>query len=81
MRIVSWNIRAGGGSRIEDPRKRAYTWWSPNAGNGFRLDQAFPNRELLPEIRRVRYVWGMVAGSERRDALSDHATLIVDIDA
>ena len=30
-------------------------------------------------LRRVRYVWGTVAGSERRDALSDHAALIVDL--
>ncbi len=65
--------------RLLHPRKRIYTWYSPNAGNGFRLDQAFPNPELLPRLRRVRYVWGTVAGSERRDALSDHAAMIVDL--
>ncbi len=65
--------------RLLHPRKRAYTWYSPNAGNGFRLDQAFANRELLPRLRRVRYLWGTVGSSARRDALSDHAALIVDL--
>ncbi len=30
--------------------KRAYTWYSPNGGNGFRLDEAFVNRRLLPRL-------------------------------
>jgi exonuclease III len=65
--------------RLRHPRKRAYTWYSPNAGNGFRLDQAFPNEKLLPRLRQVRYLWGTLAGSDRREVLSDHAALIVDI--
>jgi exonuclease III len=60
--------------------ERAYTWYSPNGGNGFRLDQAFINRRLLPRLHDARYVWGSPAeGEARRDALSDHAALIVDL--
>ena len=65
--------------RLLHPRARAYTWYSPNAGNGFRLDQAFVNQELLPRLKEVRYVWGTAANAERRDALSDHAAMIVDL--
>jgi exonuclease III len=57
---------------------RAYTWYSPNGRNGFRLDQAFVNRGLAPRLRDVRYVWGRPAGA-RREALSDHAALLLDI--
>lgn len=59
--------------------RRAYTWYSPNAGNGFRLDQAFCNAALLPRLRAVRHVWGRVERDARRDALSDHAALVVDL--
>jgi exonuclease III len=57
--------------------ERAYTWYSPNAGNGFRLDQAFVNRALLPRVREVCYRWG--GSARRRDALSDHAALLLDL--
>jgi exodeoxyribonuclease-3 len=61
---------------------RVYTWYSPNRGNGFRLDQAFVNRLLLPRLRDARYVWGQpCTGAARRDALSDHAALLLDLDA
>ncbi len=63
--------------------RREYTWYSPNAGNGFRLDQAFVHRSLLPSVRAVRHEWGREAGASsetRRDALSDHAALIVDFE-
>lgn len=56
----------------------AYTWYSPNAGNGFRLDQCFINGALLPRLRGARYKWG---SAERRDGLSDHAALIVDLES
>ncbi len=65
--------------RLLHPKARSYTWYSPNAGNGFRLDQAFVNPELLPRLREVRYVWGTAANEMRRDALSDHAAMIVDL--
>ncbi|PKN78461.1 MAG: hypothetical protein CVU47_12235 [Chloroflexi bacterium HGW-Chloroflexi-9] len=61
------------------PQAREFTWYSPNAGNGFRLDQAFVNRALQPRVVGVRHEWGRDAGDARRDALSDHAALIVDL--
>ena len=57
----------------------AYTWYSPNRGNGFRLDEGFVNRWLIGRLTEARYVWGQAeSGSSRRDALSDHAALILD---
>jgi exonuclease III len=56
---------------------RAYTWYSPNGGNGFRIDQAFLNRALQPRLRRFRYDWG------RRPLgrpASDHAAMVLDLD-
>ncbi len=35
--------------------ERFYTWYSPNGGNGFRLDLAVLNRCLLPRLRALRY--------------------------
>jgi len=51
---------------------RAYTWYSPNGRNGFRIDQAFVNPQLLPRLARARHVWG-------RDRCSDHAALLIDL--
>jgi len=65
--------------------ERGYTWYSPNGGNGFRIDQAFVNSALHPRLRDARHEWGRAAGGRgrrgRRDALSDHAALLVDLDA
>jgi exonuclease III len=58
---------------------RAYTWYSPNGRNGFRIDQAFLNASLLPRLRDAAYVWGRTRRRGRLDALSDHAALIVDL--
>ena len=64
--------------------RRAYTWYSPNGGNGFRIDQAFVNRALQPRLRSASYAWGAPAnghsGTARRHALSDHAALMVDLE-
>jgi exonuclease III len=61
--------------------ERAYTWYSPNAGNGFRLDQAFLNPALLERLGTVRHEWGRRRpGRRRTTALSDHAALIVDLE-
>lgn len=57
---------------------RAYTWHSPNGKNGFRIDQAFVNAALLARLEDAAYVWGRAA-RRRRDALSDHAALIIDL--
>lgn len=68
------------GFRRLHPQARAYTWYSPQKENGFRLDQAFLNESFLPHIDQIRYTWGMPQiPSERRDALSDHAALLVDL--
>jgi exonuclease III len=58
--------------------QREYTWYSPNRGNGFRLDQAFVHRALLSRVTTVEYRWGS-DGSTRRDALSDHAAIVLEI--
>ena len=56
-------------------RTRAYTWYSPNGRNGFRLDQGFLSRGLLPRLTRVSHLWG----GRRRAGLSDHAALLIDL--
>jgi len=65
-------------------KERGYTWYSPNGGNGFRIDQAFVNSALRPRLRDARHEWGRAPGGRgrraRRDALSDHAALLVDLD-
>lgn len=60
-------------------RRRAYTWYSPNGRNGFRIDQAFLNAPLMRRVREARYVWGRVVRGARQDAISDHAALVVDL--
>lgn len=61
--------------------RRAFTWYSPNGGNGFRLDQAFLNPGLHDRLTHVRYQWGKPRGERaaRREILSDHAALILDV--
>ena len=59
--------------------RRAYTWYSPNGRNGFRLDEAFVNRALLPRMLGARYRWGRTEAGAPREALSDHAALIVEL--
>ena len=60
--------------------KRVYTWYSYK-NNGFRLDQAFLNPTMLPALQALRYEWGHnSAAPERRDGLSDHAALIMDLE-
>lgn len=58
---------------------RAYTWYSPNGRNGFRIDQAFVNAALLERLHDAAYVWGGAAQRRRRDLLSDHAALLVEL--
>jgi exodeoxyribonuclease-3 len=65
--------------RFVHGERRAYTWYSPNGRNGFRIDQAFVNDALLPRLKRAAYVWGRAARNGSREALSDHAALIVDL--
>lgn len=58
---------------------RAYTWYSPNGRNGFRIDQAFVNAALLARLKDASYVWGGASRRGRRTALSDHAALLIDL--
>lgn len=58
-------------------RSRAYTWYSPNGGNGFRIDQAFLNPALRDRLRTFRYDWGRRARITGRPA-SDHAAMVLD---
>jgi exonuclease III len=62
--------------RAED---RIYTWYSPNGDNGFRIDQAFVNAPLRARLKDAVYVWGGPRRRLRRDALSDHAALVIDL--
>jgi len=60
---------------------RTYTWYSPNGRNGFRLDQAFIHRSLMPRLVDTRYEWARSSqDEERRDAISDHAAMIVELE-
>jgi exonuclease III len=59
--------------------ERTYTWYSPNGANGFRIDQAFVNAPLLARLKEAVYVWGGPRHGARRDILSDHAALLVDL--
>jgi hypothetical protein len=60
---------------------RTYTWYSPNGRNGFRIDQAFVNAPLLAHLDGAAYRWGGSRRHGRRDFLSDHAALLVDLGA
>lgn len=59
---------------------RAYTWYSPNRGNGFRIDQAFVNPELLSSLAGARHAWGGPGPARARaGSPSDHAALLLDL--
>lgn len=58
---------------------RVYTWYSPNRGNGFRLDQGFVHQSMTHLLVEARYHWGGdITIGNRRDILSDHAALVLD---
>lgn len=57
--------------------QRAYTWYSPNGRNGFRLDQAFVNLHLIDKVEAFQYVWG---NDDAHRQLSDHAAILLDLD-
>ena len=60
--------------------RREYTWYSQR-NNGFRLDYAFSCPRLTPGLTQLQHAWGQVpAQPERRDGLSDHAAIILDLD-
>jgi hypothetical protein len=59
--------------------ERAFTWYSPNGWNGFRLDQAFVNRALLPRVKGIAHDWGWRRRPGRGLGLSDHAAVLLDL--
>ncbi len=61
--------------RERNPEAREFTWYSPNAGNGFRLDHVFASPPMQARIRDVRY-----SHIEREEGLSDHSIMILDCD-
>ena len=56
---------------------RAYSWYSPNGRNGFRIDQAFANPDFSSRIATMRYDWGGRPG--RRRGPSDHAAIVLEL--
>lgn len=59
--------------------RREYTWYS-HRNNGFRLDYAFLSPDFAPSLTKTEHVWGHnPVEPERREGLSDHAALIVDV--
>jgi len=59
--------------------RREYTWYS-HRNNGFRLDHAFCSPQLVPAVIGLRHAWGRDPEQpDRRDALSDHAALLIDL--
>ena len=68
--------------RLVHGSKREFTWYSPGHDNGFRLDQAFVSPQLIDRVTDVRHLWVEDKDQlQRRDAVSDHAALIVEFDA
>ncbi len=71
LRTLGW----GDAFRQLRGRARAYSWYSPNGRNGFRLDQAFLSPVLLSRLKSATHEWG----GGRSARLSDHAALLVDL--
>lgn len=68
--------------RLVHGAKREFTWYSPGHDNGFRLDQAFISPELVERLIDVQHLWVSDEDQRgRRDAVSDHAALVVDFDS
>lgn len=80
-----WMVGIGGrgwsdGFRHLHGDRREYTWYS-HRNNGYRLDQAYTCPQLTPTVKRLRHAWGLDPDRPaRRDGLSDHAALILDLD-
>lgn len=65
--------------RMLQPEGREFTWYSPNGKNGFRLDQMFVHPRLEKKVTHFSHHWvGDSVG--RRDAVSDHAALVLSVD-
>jgi exodeoxyribonuclease-3 len=58
--------------RQANPDGREYSWYSPQAKNGFRLDHAFASPPLSARVTAIRY-----SHEERERRLSDHSALVI----
>jgi len=54
--------------------RREYSWYSPNAGNGYRLDHCFLSPLLAPRLADARFDHDV-----RTSGLSDHSMLTVEL--
>lgn len=61
--------------REANPDGREFSWYSPQAKNGFRLDHAFASPSLSARVTSVRY-----SHVERERRLSDHSALVITWD-
>ena len=60
--------------------RREYTWYS-HKNNGFRLDHVFLSPHLTPHLTASRHDWGTnPAEPGRREGLSDHAAVVLDLE-
>ncbi|NKB99478.1 MAG: hypothetical protein GKR90_13415 [Pseudomonadales bacterium] len=67
--------------RLLHGNKREYTWYSPGHDNGFRLDQLFVSPQLVDRVVSTQHIWvSDERQAHRREAVSDHAALVMDLD-
>jgi exonuclease III len=67
--------------RLVHGSRQEFTWYSPGHDNGFRLDQVFVSPQLVERVENVSHIWAEDdRQAHRRDAVSDHAALVVDLD-
>jgi len=64
--------------RFLNGERREYTWYSPNGRNGFRLDQMYVHPAFVEQLSDFQHRWGGAPG-QRRELLSDHAAMIMDL--
>ncbi|MEM7099109.1 MAG: endonuclease/exonuclease/phosphatase family protein [Pseudomonadota bacterium] len=84
QRTTSWfdeihNAGWADAFRLKYGMRREFTWYSPGHDNGFRLDQAFVSPRLTDCVADCQHIWAGGRDDTRRDRVSDHAAVIVDI--
>jgi exonuclease III len=62
--------------RHRHDQRRAFTWYSPNGRNGFRLDQLLCSPSVLERVKRIEYEWGE---AQWNAGVSDHAAIVTDL--
>ena len=60
--------------RVAHEDRREYSWYS-NSGNGFRLDHALANEQVVHRLQSIEYDHGT------RDGLTDHSALRLSVSA